>query len=74
MKESSVSVWVLVWLVLIVLKMVGAIQMGWFAVLTSCIWLPILIILVVIGGGLSLGLVGIIAVGILVGILALFDR
>ena len=51
------------WIVLIVLKILGELSMGWFQVLTSCIWIPTIIIL------------GILAVvGIVIGILWLINK
>lgn len=44
-KEASIGVGTLAFLILFVLKLLGEIEMGWFWVLTSWIWVPILVLL-----------------------------
>ena len=73
-KETGVSIWGLVWLLLIVLKLVGAIQMGWFAVITSVIWMPLLMVAVVLGGLAAIVGVVLIILGIAALVVAICDR
>jgi ABC-type antimicrobial peptide transport system permease subunit len=44
-KEVSIGVGTLAFLILFVLKLLGEIDMSWFWVLTSWIWVPILVLL-----------------------------
>jgi hypothetical protein len=45
--SSGMGIGTLVWIVLIILRLTGCIAMGWFWVLTSIIWVPLGILLVV---------------------------
>jgi len=44
-------------IVLFVLKLIGLIEMGWFAVLTSWIWVPLLVYLVAIAAVFIFGVI-----------------
>ena len=55
--KSGASLGELVFVILLILKLTGNIAMGWFWVLTSFIWAPILttiVLFIVIFGGLFL--------------------
>lgn len=56
--SSGISVFGLLWVALIVLKILGYVQWGWFAVITSIVWIPIALILMWIAIIFGLGALG----------------
>jgi len=42
---SGINIGIVAWIVLIILKIEGLITLGWFWVLTSFIWVPIILII-----------------------------
>ena len=61
-KEVGVGVGTIAFVILFVLKLLGEIDMSWFWVLTSWIWVPVLVLLsamaLVMGFVLIVGIIG----------------
>ena len=61
-KEVGVGVGTIAFVILFVLKLLGEIDMNWFWVLTSWIWVPVLVLLsamaLVMGFVLIVGIIG----------------
>lgn len=60
--KVSLPVLPIIWVVLVIAKVMGLLSWGWFAVLTSIIWIPILIFvlcfLVIVIFGIIAALIG----------------